>query len=115
MKRNGSCLLLVLIVCVIAANSSAQTIAIRAGRLIDGYSDRSFENVTVLVEKNKIVSLGKDLAVPANATIVDLGNRTILPGFIDVHTHIISTGAEDYGAELYKNSIPCVIGSRILR
>jgi len=87
----------------------------RAGRLIDGYSDKPFENVTVLVEKNRIVSIGKDLAVPANATFIDLGDKTVLPGFIDAHTHIMSLGGEDYGAELYKNSIPyraiCAVAS----
>ena len=106
MKRNGILLSTVVSVSLFAATSVAQTIAIRAGRLIDGYSDRSFENVTVLIEKNKIVSLGKDLAVPGNATVIDLGTNTVLPGFIDAHTHIMSTGADDYGAELYKNSIP---------
>jgi imidazolonepropionase-like amidohydrolase len=115
MKRNGILLSTVVSVSLFAATSVAQTIAIRAGRLIDGYSDRSFENVTVLIEKNKIVSLGKDLAVPGNATVIDLGTNTVLPGFIDAHTHIMSTGADDYGAELYKNSIPyraiCAVAS----
>ncbi len=115
MKKNGILLSAVLSVSLFVSSSFAQTIAIRAERLIDGYSDRPFENVTVLVEKNKIVSLGRDVAVPANATIVDLGNRTVLPGFIDAHTHIMNAGGEDYGAELYKNSIPyraiCAVAS----
>jgi imidazolonepropionase-like amidohydrolase len=115
MKESRFRLLTVLPVCLFISSSSAQSIAIRAGRLIDGYSDKPFENVTVLVEKNKIVSLGKDPVVPANATIVNLGNKTVLPGFIDAHTHIMSLGGEDYGAELYKNSIPyraiCAVAS----
>jgi len=105
----------VLAACLLISSSFAQTIAIRAGRLIDGKSDKPLEGVTVLVEKNKILSLGKDLAVPANATIIDLSDKTVLPGFIDVHTHIMFVGAEDYGAELYKNSIPfrtiCAVAS----
>jgi imidazolonepropionase-like amidohydrolase len=96
MKTNRFSLLLsVFSGCLLASSLFAQTTVIRAGRLIDGYSDKPFENVTVLVEKNKIVSLGKDLVVPANATIVDLGNKTVLPGFIDAHTHIMSVGGED--------------------
>jgi imidazolonepropionase-like amidohydrolase len=113
MKRYG--LRLPLVLGLFFSSSFAQTIAIRAGRLIDGYSETALESVTVLVEKNKIVSLGKDLAVPANATVVDLGDKTVLPGFIDAHTHIMSLGGEDYGAELYKNSIPyraiCAVAS----
>ena len=115
MKENGILLSTVLSVGLFVSSSFAQTIAIRAGRLIDGYSDKPLENVTVLVEKNRIVSLGKDLAVPANATVIDLGDKTVLPGFIDAHTHIMSVGGEDYGAELYKNSIPyraiCAVAS----
>jgi imidazolonepropionase-like amidohydrolase len=106
MKTSGFRVSLILVVGLSVSSSFAQTIAIRAGRLIDGYSDRPFENVTVLIEKNKIVSLGRDLAVPGNATVVDLSNKTVLPGFIDAHTHIMSAGGADYGAELYKNSIP---------
>src|SRR5512136_2943989 len=98
MKKNGFLLSTVLSVSLLISSSFAQTIAIRAGRLIDGYGDKPFENVTVLVEKNKIVSLGKDLAVPTNATVIDLGSRTVLPGFIDAHTHIMDAGGEDYGA-----------------
>lgn len=107
MKRNNCPLLpRALVVGLFVSSSFAQTIAIRAGRLIDGSSDKPLEGATVLVEKNKILSLGKDLAVPANTTIIDLSDKTVLPGFIDVHTHIMSVGAADYGAELYKDSIP---------
>ena len=116
MKRNCSLsLTMAFVVCLFASSSFAQTIALRAGRLIDGSSDKPLEGVTVLIEKNKILSLGKDIAVPTNATIIDLGNKTVLPGFIDVHTHIMFVGAEDYGAELYKSSIPfraiCAVAS----
>jgi imidazolonepropionase-like amidohydrolase len=116
MKWN-SCLSLTIAVVVFlfAASSFAQTIAIRAGRLIDGISDKPFENVTILVEKNKIMSLGTDIAVPKNATIIDLSKQTVLPGFIDGHTHIMLDGAEDYGPNFYKNSIPyraiCAVAS----
>ncbi len=115
MKRNGLCPSLLLQTCLFVSSSFAQTIAIRAGYLIDGDNDKPFENVTILVEKNKIVNLGKDLAVPANATVIDLHDKTVLPGFIDAHTHIMSLGGEDYGAELYRSSIPyraiCAVAS----
>jgi imidazolonepropionase-like amidohydrolase len=105
----------VFVVCLLASSSFAQTIAIRAGRLIDGTGEKPLECVTILVEKNKILSLGRDLAIPANATVIDVGNQTVLPGFIDVHTHIMYVGAADYGANLYKNSIPfraiCAVAS----
>lgn len=115
MKKNGSRLLSFFFAFVFTSGSFAQTTAIRAGRLIDGKSDSAVEGVTVLVEKNRIVGIGKDLAVPASATLIDLSGKTVLPGFIDAHTHIMSMGGEDYGAELYKKSIPyraiCAVAS----
>jgi imidazolonepropionase-like amidohydrolase len=115
MKRSRRGLPVALAVCLSASGLSAQTIAIRAGRLIDGYSDEPFANVTILVEKNRIAGIGKNLEVPANGTVVDLQDKTVLPGFIDAHTHIMSVGGDDYGAELYKNSIPyrsiCAVAS----
>ena len=101
-----SCVLMVLTACSLASATAAQPIAVRAGRVIDGTGDKPLDNLTILIEKNTIVSLGRDLTVPAGATVIDLGDKTVLPGFIDAHTHIMSTGGDDYGAELYKNSIP---------
>ncbi len=100
---------------VFCSTALCQTIAIRAGRMIDGFSDTSFEGVTIVVEKNRIVNIGKNITVPANAEAIDLPSCTVLPGFIDAHTHVMSTGGDDYGAELYKNSIPyraiCAVAS----
>jgi imidazolonepropionase-like amidohydrolase len=106
MKPMRFAILLTLAVAVFFTTALCQTVAIRAGRMIDGYSDRAFEGVTILVEKNKIVKIGKEIPVPAQAAVIDLGANTVLPGFIDAHTHIMATGSDDYGAELYKNSIP---------
>ncbi len=115
MRRYGLCLLAFAVVCPSVSVSFAQALAIRAGRLIDGQSDKPLENVTILIEKNRIVGLGRDVAAPGNAAVIDLGNKTVLPGYIDAHTHIMSTGGDDYGAELYKNSIPyrtiCAVAS----
>jgi imidazolonepropionase-like amidohydrolase len=73
-----------------AAPAKSGTMAIRASRLIDGKSDSPVSNAVVLVEKGKIVAVGSGLSVPAGAEIVDLGERTLLPGLIDSHTHLLS-------------------------
>lgn len=86
--------------------SKAQIYAIKAGRLIDGKSDDLHHDVTIIVENNKIIALGKNIEIPSNAVIIDLSDKTVLPGFIDAHTHIMSDGADDYGADIYKNSTP---------
>jgi imidazolonepropionase-like amidohydrolase len=85
---------------------AAQLYAIKAGRLIDGKSDVMQRDVVIIVQDNKITALGKNVAIPEHATLLDFSDKTVLPGLIDVHTHIMSDGSADYGAELYKNSTP---------
>jgi len=63
-------------------------IAIRAARLIDGTGRPPFSNAVILIEGERIRAVGRDLAIPSNATVIDLGSATVLPGLIDLHTHI---------------------------
>jgi imidazolonepropionase-like amidohydrolase len=83
---------------------SAQTYVIKAGRLIDGRSADMQKDVVVVVQGNKITALGRDVNVPKNAIILDFSNKSVLPGFIDAHTHIMTDGG--FGEDLYYNSIP---------
>lgn len=50
------------------------------------------ENGSVLVEKGKIAAIGRDIASPANAVIVDLAGKQITPGIIDEHSHMATDG-----------------------
>jgi len=78
---------------------------IKAGRLIDGKSPDMQRDVIVVVQSNKITALGKDIDIPKNAIIIDFNDKTVLPGFIDTHTHIMIDGII-LGADHYKNSTP---------
>jgi imidazolonepropionase-like amidohydrolase len=73
------------------------TVALRAARLIDGTGAAAITNGVVVVTDDKIVAVGKQGAVtiPAGAKLVDLGDVTLLPGFIDAHTHIIGRELAD--------------------
>lgn len=84
-------------------------IAIRAGMLIDGKSDRPIENALIVIEGDKIVSVTPGGTPPAGAEVLDLSKETVLPGFVDAHTHVLLNGditAEDYDKQLLKDSIP---------
>ena len=83
--------------------------AIRAGRLIDGKSDAAIANAMILIEGNTIVSVTAGGSAPAGVELIDLSKSTVLAGFIDAHTHVLLNGditAEDYDAQLLKESIP---------
>ncbi|HEY6946227.1 MAG TPA: amidohydrolase family protein, partial [Candidatus Acidoferrum sp.] len=71
------------------ADSSART-ALRAARLIDGKSDAITSNAVILIENGKITAVGSALQIPADTKVIDLGDATLLPGFIDAHTHLLS-------------------------
>jgi imidazolonepropionase-like amidohydrolase len=77
------------------------TVALKAARLIDGTGAPAINNAVVVVTDNKIVAVGasNSVAIPADAKIIDLGNVTLLPGFIDAHTHLIGRVLGDPAAE----------------
>src|SRR5215831_7859365 len=67
------------------------TVVLKAARVIDGTGAAPIQNGAVVVTDDRIVSVGAagSVAIPAGARTVDLGNATLLPGFIDAHTHVI--------------------------
>ncbi len=79
----------------VATSVSAQTTAIICKQLIDGKSDTPIQNAVVLVENDRIKAVGGKDIIPKNATVIDLGNYTILPGMIDAHVHPLIDG-DDY-------------------
>lgn len=74
---------------------------LRAARLFDGRSDRVLENAVVVVEGSRIKAVGAS-ATPAGATVVDLGDATLLPGFIDSHTHLTGEASDSWLADFYQ-------------
>ena len=91
------------------ASAPPKKFAIRAGRLIDGKADNPVANALIVVEGDRIVSVTAGGAPPAGAELIDLSKATVLPGFADVHTHVLLQGdvtAADYDEQLLKQSIP---------
>ena len=72
---------------------AAAIIVIRAARLIDGLGGDLLAPAMVRVDGDRITAVGSSLPVPAGAQVIDLGDATLLPGFIDLHTHL--TGRSD--------------------
>jgi imidazolonepropionase-like amidohydrolase len=107
MSKTGKVLLILWGIFLLAVSASAdQAHVIKAGRLIDGQSAEMRTNVIIVVQGNKITAIGEKVDIPKDAVVLDLSDKTVLPGFIDAHTHIMADGGDDYGADLYKNSTP---------
>jgi imidazolonepropionase-like amidohydrolase len=68
--------------------ASAQVTLVRAGRLIDPDSGAVLTNQVILIKDGKIQAVGRDLGLPANVPVIDLSDKTVLPGLIDCHTHL---------------------------
>jgi imidazolonepropionase-like amidohydrolase len=81
-----------------AQSATAQsTIALKAARLVDGTGAAVVRNGVVVVAGDRIVAVGpaSSVTIPANARVIDLGDATLLPGFVDAHVHIIGRSLAD--------------------
>jgi imidazolonepropionase-like amidohydrolase len=80
--------------------SPAETIVLKAARLFDGKSKTLLRNGVVIIQGNKITDVGSNLAVPNDAQVIDLGDATLSPGFMDAHTHLTMDDYSDTYDEL---------------
>jgi len=80
--------IVVVVALALVQSAMAQVTVVRAGRLIDPDSGTVLSNQVILIKDGRIQAVGRELALPANATVIDLSDRTVLPGLIDCHTHV---------------------------
>jgi imidazolonepropionase-like amidohydrolase len=86
----------------------SQQILINADALLDVSSGEIIANVSVLVEDNKIISVGQQGSInSADATVIDLKGMTLVPGLMDMHVHLTSDAADNFLAAK-GNSVPRV-------
>ncbi|MGI9288395.1 MAG: amidohydrolase family protein [Pseudomonadales bacterium] len=77
-----------MLICICVVNQSfAETAIIRAARMIDVTTGELISPASIVVESNKIVAVNPE-TLPAGAETVHLGDRTLLPGLFDMHTHL---------------------------
>ena len=86
-------------------SAPAHAIVLHAARLLDVKGGRMVKPGEVLVEGERIVEVGTSVKRPAGAEVIDLGDRTLLPGLIDAHVHLfLHPGAEDL--QTVEESVP---------
>jgi imidazolonepropionase-like amidohydrolase len=74
----------------------AKSYVLKAARMFDGKSNALVTPGKVVVTDGKIVGVGAGATAPADAEVIDLGDATLLPGFIDAHTHLTMMYRENY-------------------
>ena len=87
-------LVLALLASPLFAQQPPKTIVLEAARMFDGTADGVTQNAVIVIEGNRIKSIGGP--VPAGAEVIDLGNATLLPGFIDSHVHLTEEGQDNF-------------------
>jgi imidazolonepropionase-like amidohydrolase len=94
---------------------AAKRVIVHAGKYLDVKSGKTLTNQTIVIEGDKIVSVGGDAKPMPADIIVDLTGATILPGLIDVHTHL--TANPQFGYEVLGISVPreALIGAKNAR
>jgi len=75
---------------------ASKTMVLKAARLFDGKSNALVTPGIVVVKDGKIVAAGTSAGIPADAQVIDLGDATLLPGFIDAHTHLTGEYKVDF-------------------
>jgi imidazolonepropionase-like amidohydrolase len=78
------------------------TTVLKAAHLFDAKNGKLIDGGVVVVQGDKIVAAGAGVATPANARVIDLGDATILPGFIDAHVHLTDEFKQDYYKGFYQ-------------
>jgi len=78
--------------------TGAKKLALVGGMLLTGYETPPIHHAAVLISGNRIVAAGpaSDITVPADATLIDTSGRTMMPGLIEAHAHLVILGHGDY-------------------
>ena len=82
-----------------SSGAAPRPIVLKADHLFDSVSGKLVDHGVVVVSGSRIEAVGSDARIPAEAQIIDLGNATLLPGFIDAHVHL----SDESGPNWYLN------------
>lgn len=95
----------VLVAIASAEGQSSHPIVLHAARMLDVKAGRLIKPAEILVQGDRIVEVGSTVKHPAGTEVIDLGDRTLLPGLIDAHIHLfLHPGAEDL--QTVQESVP---------
>ncbi|HUD26747.1 MAG TPA: hypothetical protein VMQ45_13730, partial [Burkholderiaceae bacterium] len=80
------------------AAGAPRPIVLKAAHLFDSLSGKLVDRGVVVVAGSRIQAVGSDAQIPPEAQVFDLGDATLLPGFIDAHVHLGSASSNNWYA-----------------
>lgn len=81
--------------------AAAPATVLKAAHLFDGRSGTLVSPGLVVVQGARILAVGPNASIPAGAKVIDLGDATLVPGYIDAHTHITADHDDDWAQGFY--------------
>jgi imidazolonepropionase-like amidohydrolase len=92
---------------VIAQRAAAvnRPIVLKAAHLFDSVSGNLTDGAVIVVQGDKIQAVGAAVPLPADAQVIDLGDATLLPGFIDAHVHLSQESGPNWYLDFYHDVI----------
>jgi imidazolonepropionase-like amidohydrolase len=96
MRRIWLAILVVLMTALGFSAAPGKSIVLKAARLFDGKSGKTISPGMMVITGGKIEAVGSNLSAPAGAEVIDLGDATLMSGFIDAHTHLTGSDSYDY-------------------
>src|SRR5260370_21148397 len=85
------CMAMVLAFCAFAEAAQTNTIAIKAGKVVEPESGKTSKNQSIWVEGKGIKEIGANIPIASGAKVIDLSRSTVFPGMYDAHTHLCLT------------------------
>lgn len=111
MKKNYVKLLLACVFLTAGAPAFADTTYVKAGKLLNPVNGKVATDVVIVIEDDRIVTAdGRVEDIPAGASVVDLSSHFVLPGVMDMHTHIVANLDKFYFAGYFQSPHRAVIG-----
>jgi imidazolonepropionase-like amidohydrolase len=83
--------------------AAARPIVLKADHLFDSVSGKLIDRGVIVVSGSHITAVGSDASIPADAQVIDLGNATLLPGFIDAHVHLSQESGPNWYLDFYND------------
>jgi imidazolonepropionase-like amidohydrolase len=85
-----------------SADVASKPIVLKAAHLFDSVSGKLTDHGVIVVVGKTIQAVGDNVTIPADAQVIDLGDATLLPGFIDAHVHLQGESTDNWYLDFYE-------------